>query len=60
MDFWCRAAEGETMDATQQNLFVLIAIMGAAGAGVLVVAVFSSQSLREKGLKRLVKQWLGH
>lgn len=47
------------MDATQQNLLVLTALMGAAGIGVLVVAVLSSRSLREQGLKRLVKRLLG-
>ena len=47
------------MDATQQNLLVLIGILGAAGVGAIVVATLSSQSLREQGLKRLVKRWLG-
>lgn len=48
------------MDTMQQNLLVLIALVGAAGVGALFVAALASQSLRELGLKRLVKRWLGH
>jgi hypothetical protein len=48
------------MDATQQNLLALALILGAAGIAALVIAVFSSRSLREQGLKRLVKRWLGN
>ena len=48
------------MDATLQNLLVLTAIMGAAGVGAVIVAILSSHSLRDQGLKRLVKRWLGY
>jgi hypothetical protein len=48
------------MDTMQQNLLVLIALAGAASVGALVVAALSSQSLRQLGLKQLVKRWLGH
>lgn len=47
------------MNATQLNLLALLLVLAFAGVGVLVVAVLSSRSLRERGLKQLVKRWLG-
>ena len=55
-----KATQGAAVDATQQNLLVLTAILGVAGFGAVFVAILSSRSLREKGLKGLVKRWLGH
>jgi hypothetical protein len=49
---------GETMDATQQNLLVLVVLGLAAALFALLVAVLSSRSLRDEGIKRLVKRWL--
>jgi hypothetical protein len=47
------------MSATQENLLVLIALLGMACLLALVVGVLSSQSLRDEGLRRVVKRWLG-
>ncbi len=55
----CRGALGGSMDATEQNILVLVVVLGFAGVGALLVAVLSSRSLREQGLKRLMKRWLG-
>ena len=47
------------MSATQENLLVLIALLGMACLLALVVGVLSSQTLREEGLRRVVKRLLG-
>jgi hypothetical protein len=47
------------MDATQENLLVLLILLGVAALGALVVGILSSRALREEGLRRLVKRWLG-
>jgi hypothetical protein len=47
------------MDATQENLLVLLVILAMAGVLAVLVGVFSSQSLRDEGLRRVVKRWLG-
>lgn len=46
------------MDAMQQNALVMTVVL--AGAAVLTVAVTAlfSPTLREQGLRRLVKRWL--
>jgi Mn2+/Fe2+ NRAMP family transporter len=46
------------MDVTQQNYLILGILLAAAATGALVVGVLSSQSLREEGLRRLIKRWL--
>ena len=47
------------LDATQLNYAVLIGVLLAAAALAGVVGVLSSRSLREEGLRRVVKRWLG-
>lgn len=47
------------MSATQENLLVLIALLGMACLLALVVGVLSSQTIRDEGLRRAVKRWLG-
>ena len=47
------------MSATQENFLVLIVLLGMAGLLALVVGILSSQSLRDEGLRRVVKRWLG-
>jgi hypothetical protein len=47
------------MDAAQQNLFVLVLILSGAGLLAVLVGVLSSRTLRDEGLRRLVKRWLG-
>ena len=49
----------QPMDATQENLLVLLVILAMAGVLAVLVGVFSSQSLRDEGLRRVVKRWLG-
>ncbi|HEY3948372.1 hypothetical protein [Phenylobacterium sp.] len=48
----------DTMDATQQNLLVLFALLGAAGVFAVFVALLSSQTLRHENLRTMVKRWL--
>lgn len=47
------------MDATQLNFAVLFALAVMAGAFAILVGLLSSRSLREEGLRRVVKRWLG-
>jgi hypothetical protein len=47
------------MNATQQNMLVLVLLLGMAGVFAILVGVLSSQSLRDEGLRRVVKRWLG-
>jgi hypothetical protein len=47
------------MNATQQNMLVLVLLLGIAGVFAVLVGVLSSQSLRDEGLRRVVKRWLG-
>ena len=47
------------MNATQQNLLVLLLILGVACVFAILVGVLSSQSVRDEGLRRVVKRWLG-
>jgi len=47
------------MGATQQNMLVLVLILGIAGVLAVGVGALSSQTLRDEGLRRLVKRWLG-
>jgi hypothetical protein len=47
------------MDALQQNIFVLVLLVLLAGGLAVLVGILSSKSLREEGLRRLVKRWLG-
>ena len=47
------------MSATQQNLLVLLALLGMACLVALVIGVLSSQSLRDEGFRAVVKRWLG-
>lgn len=46
------------MDATQLNLMAMLAVLVVAGVFGVLVAVLSSQTLRDEGLRRLVKRWL--
>jgi flagellar biosynthesis protein FliQ len=46
------------MDATQLNLMVILVVLVVAGVLGVVVAVLSSQTLRDEGVRRLVKRWL--
>jgi hypothetical protein len=48
------------MSATQENLLVLLAILGMACVLAVIVGALSSQTLRDEGLRRVVKRWLGH
>jgi hypothetical protein len=47
------------MDAAQQNLLVLVLILSIAGVLAVFVGVLSSRTLRDEGLRRVVKRWLG-
>ena len=47
------------MDATQQNLLVLALIVIVAGLVAVVVGILSSRTLRDEGVRYLVKRWLG-
>ncbi len=47
------------MDSSQQNYLILAVLLVAAAGGALVVGALSSRSLREEGLRRLIKRWLG-
>jgi hypothetical protein len=47
------------MNATQQNMLVLLLLVGMAGVFAIIVGVLSSQSLRDEGFRRVVKRWLG-
>lgn len=46
------------MDATQLNLMAILAVLAGAGVLGVLVAVLSSQTLRDEGLRRVVKRWL--
>ena len=46
------------MDATLLNMMVLLLILGIAGVLGVGVALLSSQTLRDVGLRRLMKRWL--
>ena len=48
----------EQMDATQLNLMAILAVLAAAGVLAVVVAFLSSQTLKDEGLRRVVKRWL--
>jgi len=48
------------MSAAQENFLVLAAILGIACVMAVVVGALSSQTLRDEGLRRVVKRWLGH
>ena len=47
------------MSATQQNMLALMVILGVAVVFAIFVGVLSSQSLRDEGLRGVVKRWLG-
>lgn len=47
------------MDATQQNMLAIFAVLAVAGVLAIGVGVLSSQTLRQEGLRRVVKRWLG-
>ena len=47
------------MDAAQQNVIVLMLILGGAGLMAVLVGVLSSRTLRDEGFRRVVKRWLG-
>lgn len=47
------------MNATQQNMLVLAVLLGMACVFAVIVGFLSSQTLREEGLRRVVKRWLG-
>ncbi len=47
------------MNATRENLLVLGLLVLFAAIGAVVVGALSSETLREQGLRRLVKRWLG-
>lgn len=48
------------MNATQQNLMVLMLLAGSATLFAIVLGLLSSRSLRDEGLRRLFKRWLGN
>lgn len=47
------------MDATQLNFAVLLALAVVAAVFAVVVALLSSRSLRDEGLRQMIKRWLG-
>ncbi|HEX7885720.1 MAG TPA: hypothetical protein VF474_07065 [Phenylobacterium sp.] len=47
------------MDATKDNLLVMGLLLLFATIGAVVVGALSSETLREQGLRRLIKRWLG-
>jgi len=47
------------MNATQENLMVLGVLVGMASLGALVVGLLSSETLRQEGLRGMIKRWLG-
>jgi hypothetical protein len=47
------------MDATLLNFVVLFGLALLAGVSAIAVGLLSSQSLREEGLRRVIKRWLG-
>ena len=47
------------MDAMQQNAFVMALVVSAAAVLTVVVTALFSPTLRQQGLRRLVKRWLG-
>ena len=46
------------MDAGQLNLLVILAVLAGAGVLAVLVAVLSSERLRQEGLRQVVKRWL--
>jgi hypothetical protein len=46
------------MDAMQLNLMVMLAVLAGAGVLAVLVAVLTSQTLRQEGLRQVVKRWL--
>ena len=47
------------MDAIQENMLVILAAVGVAAVLGLIVCVLSSRTLREDGVRRVVKRWFG-
>lgn len=47
------------MDATQLNFVVLFVLVAFAGVFAVVIGLLSSQSVRDEGLRRAIKRWLG-
>jgi len=47
------------MNAARENLLVLGLLVAFATAGAVVVGALSSETLRQQGLRRLMKRWLG-
>ncbi len=47
------------MDATQENMLVILAAAGVAAVLGLIVCVLSSRTLREEGVRGVLKRWLG-
>lgn len=46
------------MNATQMNLMAILAVLAVAGVLGVLVAFLSSQTLKNEGLRRVVKRWL--
>ena len=47
------------MNSIQENVAVLVGVLFVATIMAVLVATASSQRLREEGLRRLIKRWLG-
>ena len=47
------------MDAMQENWLVLLALAATAAVFSVVFGVLSSRTLREDGIRRAMKRWLG-
>lgn len=47
------------MNAVQENVLVILLVLGMAAVLGVVVSVLSSETLREEGFRRLMKRWLG-
>jgi hypothetical protein len=54
-----RCGIGGLVDATQLNFAVLLVLLVIAGVFAVLVGALSSRSLREEGLRRVIKRWLG-
>ncbi len=47
------------MSADQLNILVLALILGVSALLAVIVGVLSSHTLRDEGLRHLIKRWLG-
>ena len=47
------------MNSGEMNLLAILGVVGVGAVMVVLVGLFSSRSLKEDGLRRVVKRWLG-